>query len=302
MPMSAERAFATPEAVAALRAQPGLAQTMRTSANGMATMYHGGHLLNWLMDDRGRMLFGYLALYLHLTRDPADATSGLMPTRMKALCAELDVCSPGRAGAMLSLMRFGGYLAPDLQVVDRRQRPLVATEKLFSLLRARWQLHLSAMVPLMPDGAAMRAAIEEPAVERAFVIAMVERFRAGFRPVHSAPSLGLFGERNAGMLILMSLIAAGAEDDTVPPQRPVPISIAALARRFAVSRPHVLKLIRDAGEEGFIERIGPDKGLVVLKPRLAEALQNFFATVYLFFADCAREAMQESANERRAAG
>lgn len=300
--MSAERAFATPEAIAALRAHPGLAQAMRKSAGGMASMYHGGHLLNWLMDDRGRMLFGYLALYLHLTRDPADPTSGLMPTRMKALCAELDICSPGRAGAMLSLMRFGGYLAPDLQVVDRRQRPLVATEKLFSLLRARWQLHLSALAPLMPDGAAMLTAIEEPAVERAFVIAMVERFRAGFRPVHSAPSLGLFGERNAGMLILMSLIAAGAEDDAVPPQRPVPISIAALARRFAVSRPHVLKLIRDAGEEGFIERIGPDKSMIVLKPRLADALQNFFATVYLFFADCAREAMQESTNERRAAG
>ncbi len=268
----------------------------------MAAMYQGRHLLTWLMDDRGRLLFSYTALYLHLTRDPADPTSGLTPTRMKALCAELDVCSAGRAGAMLSLMRFSGYLTPDIQVVDRRQRRLVATEKLFTLLRARWRLNIGAMAPLFEDGAAMLAALDDPAVERAFVIAIVERFRAGFRPLHSAPELGLFGERNAGMLILMNLVASGAAGDTVPPRRPAPISIAALARRYAVSRPHVLKLIRDAGEQGFIERIGPDNSRVLFKPQLAEALENFFATVYLFMADCMREAMQVRGQADRAAG
>lgn len=187
-------------------------------------------------------------------------------------------------------------------MVDRRQRRLVATEKLFALLRARWRLFVGAMVPLFGDGAAMLAALDDPAVERAVVIAMVRRFRAGFRLVHSAPALGLFGERNAGMMILMNLVSSGAPDDTVPPQRAMPISIAALARRYAVSRPHVLKLIRDASDEGFIERIGPDNSKVLLKPRLAEALENFFATVYLFFADCVREAMQVNAQTNRAAG
>jgi hypothetical protein len=298
----AERDFATPEAVAHLRAQPGFAQAVRASSAGLVSMYQGGHLLNWLMDDRGRFLFGYLALYLHATRDPADGSSGLTPTRMKAMCVEFDVCSPGRAGAMLSLMRFSGYLAPDIQIVDKRQRRLVATDKLYDLLRARWRLHMSAMAPLLPDGAALLAALDNPAFDHALMIAMVERFRSGFRLVHSAPGLGLFGERNAGMLILTSLIAAGTEDDTVPPQRPVPISIAALARRFRVSRPHVLKLIRDAADEGFLERVGADNSMVVLKPRLVEATQNFFATSYLFFADCAREAMRASGRESRATG
>lgn len=300
--LSAETEFASPAAVAALRAQPGFAEAMRTSAKGLVAMYQGGHLLNWLMDDRGRLLFGYIALYLHATRDPADSASGLTPTRMKAMCVDFDICSPGRAGAMLSLMRFSGYLTPDIQIVDKRQRRLVATEKLYDLLRARWRLHFSAIGPLLPDGAALLSALDDPAFDRALVVAMVARFRAGFRLVHSAPGLGLFGERNAGMLILTSLITAGAEDDTVPPQRPVPISIAALARRFKVSRPHVLKLIRDAADEGFLERIGADSGMVVLKPRLAEATQNFFATTYLFLADCAREALQATACSRRATG
>lgn len=302
MARSAEREFAAPEAIAALRARPGFPPAVRRSAAGMVAMYQGRHLLNWLLDDRGRLLFSYIALYLDATRASGDAASGLTPTRMKALCTELEVCSPGRAGAMLSLMRFSGYLAPDIQVVDRRQRRLVATEKLSALLRERWQLHFTAMAPLMPDGAALVSALGDPAFERAMVMAMVARFRAGFRPVHSAPGLGLFGERNGGMLILMSLLSAGEPEDTVPPQRPVPISIAALARRFSVSRPHVLKLIRDAADEGFLERIGADSGRVVLKPKLAEAAQNFFATMYLFFADSAREAMQTDAAESRAVG
>lgn len=301
-PVFAAHDFAAPEAVAALRAQPGFAAAMRASAAGLVSMYQGGHLLNWLMDDRGRLMFGYLALYLHASRDPRDASSGLTPTRMKAMCVEFGFCSPGRAGAMLSLMRFGGYLTPDLQVVDRRQRRLLATPKLYALLRARWRLHMEAVAPLLPDGAALLATLDDPAFESALIVAMMERFRAGFRIMHAAPSLGLFGERNAGILILLSLIIAGEEDDTTPPQRPVPISIAALARRFSVSRPHVLKLIRDAADEGFLERIDADSGRVVLKPRLAEVTQTLFATMYLFFTDCARQAARACAGENRAAG
>jgi hypothetical protein len=252
------------------------------------------------MDDRGRMLLGYLAIYLHATRDPRDPSSGLTPTRIKALCTEFDVCSPGRAGAMLSLMRFSGYLTPDIDIADRRQRRLVATDKLYALLRSRLKMHYTAMAPLFADGPAMLAALDDKVVDGALVAAMVKRYRAGFRLVSSAPELGLFGERNGGMLILASLIAAGEADDTVPPSRPVPVSIAGLARRFAVSRPHVLKLMREAEEQGFIERPGVDSRVIVLKPRLIDAARRFFASFYLFFADSMHEAML--AGERRRAG
>lgn len=299
-PTPGEAGFASPEAAAALTAHPRFARAMRATASGLASMYHGRHLLNWLMDDRGRMLLGYLAIYLHATRDQRDPSSGLTPTRIKALCTEFEVCSPGRAGAMLSLMRFAGYLAPDIEIADRRQRRLVATDKLYALLRSRLTMHYTAMAPLFADGAAMLDALDDKFVDGALVAAMMKRYRAGFRLVSAAPELGLFGERNGGMLILASLIAAGEEDDTVPPSRPVPISIAALARRFAVSRPHVLKLIREAGEQGFLERPGPDLRVVILKPALIEATRRFFATSYLFLADSMREAMAVTERRRKA--
>lgn len=286
---------ATPEAIAALRAQPGFAQAMRASASGLVGLYEGSHLLNWLMDDRGRLLFGYFAIFLHSTRDPADPSSGLTPTRMKALCSELDVCSAGRATAMLSLMRFAGYLAPDVNVSDRRQRPLTVTPKLTTLIFERQRVHFAAMAPLLPDGEKLLRAMDDPAFVGPLVVAMARRFRAGFRFVTHAPGLGLFGERNAGMLILASLVTAGEPGDTMPPQRPVPISISALARRFKVSRPHVLKLIRDAEAKDLIERTGRGGDRVVIRPRLAEGAQNLFATLFLFLADCAREAMRAGA-------
>jgi hypothetical protein len=249
------------------------------------------------MDDRGRLLFGYLALYLDAKRDPADATSGLTPTRMAALCSELAICSRGRAAAMLSLMRFAGFVRPDTSSSDRRQRRLVSTAKLHALLHDRWQVHFSAMAPLLPDGAALVAALDDPAFVRALVIAMGERFRAGFRFMTDAPELGLFAERSGGLLILASLITAGDPDDSLPPTRPVPISIAGLARRFSVSRPHVLKLITDAAEQGLIER---SEAAVRIAPALGDGLMNFFARMYLFFADCAREARQATCSPARA--
>jgi hypothetical protein len=292
---------ASPEAVAAIRAHPRFRDAMRASATGMVAKYEGTRLLNWLMNDRARLVFSYLALYLHFSRDPGDSSFGLTPTRMKALCVQYGTCSPGSAVAMLSLMRFAGYLAPDPDVVDRRQHRLIATDKLIGLLRDRWRIHYAAMAPLLPDGDAMLEALDDPAHVRALTLAIYARYRAGFRFMTHAPTLGLFAERNGAMFILLSLLANSEPDDSMPPTRPLPFSISALARRFAVSRPHVLKLIRDAAADGLIERVGPDGDRLVLRSHFADAVQTFFAVTYVFFADCAREAIATRERDPRAA-
>lgn len=289
---------ASGDPVAALSAHPGFPGAMRASAAGIVAMYQGSRLLNWLMDDRGRLVFGYFAAYLDFTCDPSDPSSGLTPTRMKALCAECEVCSPGRVVVMLSLMRAAGYLTPEPSAEDRRRRRLRATGRLIALLRARWRVHFDAIAPLLPDGEAMLEAVDDPAFARALILAMGDRFRQGFRLLRDAPGLDLFGERNAGILILASLLATGEADDTMPPSRAVPISISALARRFAVSRPHVLRLLRDAAARGLIERSGRDGDRVIIRPPLAAGAQNFFAALCLFFADAARQAMREIETRR----
>jgi hypothetical protein len=49
----------------------------------------------------------------------------------------------------------------------------------------------------------------------------------------------LFADRNAGMMILFSLVESGAPGDTVPPRQPVKLSLSSASRRFGVSRAHV---------------------------------------------------------------
>jgi DNA-binding MarR family transcriptional regulator len=288
---------ATPDAIAGLRAHPQFADAMRASNAGLVSLYQGSHLLNWLMDDRARLVFGYFALSLHFSRDPAVPSSGLTPTRMKSICVDLDICSPGRAAAMLSLMRFGGYLEKAPATGDLRQRPLVATDKLIALIAERQRVHFSAMAPLFPDGSALLQALDRPAFMSGLLTAMARHYQAGFRIVAASPGLELFGDRNAGMLILASLLIAGEADDTMPPRRPVPISISAMARRFKVSRPHVLKLVREAEADGLIERTGEQGERVLITPRLADGAQNLYATLYLFLAACGREAMRAGAGD-----
>ncbi|QWG16701.1 hypothetical protein KMZ68_17070 [Bradyrhizobium sediminis] len=288
--MTASAAMDLQAKIAALRAHPSFAQASRALAIGLTGFYRGGPLLNWLMDDRARVVLSHVVLHSHFARDPADPSSGLTPTRMKQLCSEFDLCSPGRATAMLSLMRFAGYLAPDPDADDRRRRPLVATPKLLDLLRPRWRSHFRSGVPVFPDGAVLAERLDDPVFVRAFLAAMFGRYKDGFRLIMYTPGLGLFGDRSAGMMIASTFLAAGAEDDTVPPSRPFAISISELSRRFGVSRAHVAKMLRDAAHDGLIMRAGDKGEEITLAPALAEALSVFYANAFIFFFDSAREA------------
>jgi hypothetical protein len=62
-----------------------------------------------------------------------------------------------------------------------------------------------------------------------------------------------------------------------------------------VSRKHVLTLLRDAEREGFVRRTGDRSDGLVLLPRVRDAAQAFFASMFLYLAHSAREALAEIA-------
>jgi hypothetical protein len=285
---------ASPEGIAALRANPHFPEAVRMSAAGMASLYRGSRLINMLMDDKARLLFGYFALSLHFSARPGEPGSGLTQSRMKELCSEFGVCSPGRAEVMLSLMRYAGYLASAPEPRDRRFTRLVATPSLVALLKERWRVHFTAMAPMLPEAEAALAALDDDDFVGAMVGAMVTRFQAGNRAIdmfspRGSPPLDLFAHRSAGMMVLASLLGS-AEDGRAS------VSIRSLAHAFRVSRTHVLKLLGDAEAAGFLRisrlsRQGNERDVEILPP-LAEATQNFFAAVFVLMSDSAREALQ----------
>jgi hypothetical protein len=286
-----------PERVEAVCAHPQFATAMRALLADNVRLYRGNRILNYVGYDRGRLIIGILALYLHGSRRADDPSSGLTAQRLKALCVEQEVCSAGRARAMLSLLQLFGHLvrAPE---ADRRYKQLAPTPALAAFVRERCSAMLGATALVLPDVAAARAALERDAFLAALTRAVVEQFRGGIRALAVAPALAPFAEHNAGLMILASLALAGAHEDSMPPLAPVPLSISELARRFSVSRAHVLRLLREAEAQSLIERTaGGDR--ITFTPALARAFQQGVAVLFLFFAHCARAALDDGGSAGR---
>lgn len=263
--------------VAALRALPGFPAAARQAAAGIVATYRGSAVMNRLLNDRGRFTLSLLVLALHL--EP-PARGGLTSGRLKAQAAALGICSPGRAGAVLATFRLLG-LVEAAASPDRRQRRLAATARFIEMHRRRWQALLEPMATLMPEGAEGLARLADPSFLPPYVEALLQPFREGWRLLDDVPALAPFADRDAGVVIALSLMETGHE-------RPAP-PIAHLARQFGVSRSHVLEVLRAGEEAGLVARPDP-RGAALAEPALVEALGDLVACAFLMQAQAVRRA------------
>jgi DNA-binding MarR family transcriptional regulator len=288
------------EEVAALRQHPRFVEAMTATMQVPIDLYRGNRILNLITNDRGRYILTIFALHLHYSRRPQDPGSGLTATRLQTMCAEQGVCSFGRAGALIRLLRWSGYLADAPATADKRVRLLMPTERMFEFHRERWQRQLRAIALVRPEAQEALAQFDHPAFHPAFTAGQVSEFVGGFRFYRYAPDIRTFVERNAGLFILFSIALARTAGDTIPPVRPVPVSASALAKRFHVSRSHVIGMLREAVEAGLLERPGPGNEYR-MTPRLREATETMIATLHLFTAASARAALAAVARASEAA-
>ena len=269
-------AGAGPQACAAVKAHPGFPQAMRTAAQGIVDAFDNHPLLNRVLNDRGRMIFSFLAFYL----DALPEGGGITAARMTALCQATGLCSHGRAKALLALMRWSGYLAPAAGTGDRRERPLAPTARMWTSFRGRWRMHFCAMRPLGGAAEDAIAGLDDPLFCRALVLAIGEGFRHGFRVLDGAPALAPFADRDGGIMVFFALLVA-AEAERPP-------TVAELARRFHLSRTHVLQILRDAMDAGLVAR-APGRSSehqgYGLTAAGRDVLADFFATSFAVL-DC----------------
>jgi hypothetical protein len=283
----------SPDAIAALRAHPGFQAAMREDVRTTLALYRGNRLINSVMNDRARALFTQVALHLHFA-PRADGKPGLTISAMKDACADNGLCSRGRCEAMLLLMRASGFFAAGPND-DKRRRPLVPTEKLLSLQRQRWVGHFIAMRHVLPEADEYLALLSDRAFVANYGFEIGAGWLAGVRVLEESKDLFVLTERSAGMMLLYGLCAAGPTTGPFPPADPVPLSINALATSFAVSRKHVLTLIRDAEEAELLRRGGAGNNEVTILPRAREGLEAFFARMFLYLAGCAERARRNMA-------
>ena len=265
-------------AVAALRTHPLLPNAVCAAAGALVAIARRPPVI---INDLGRLVIGNLALYLHYSRDPADPSSGLSAGRLKALCAEQEVCSNGRVLAVLALMRDSGDLIPATCQVDQRLRLLVPTEKLISACRQYWEAIFRGTAMLIPRRSDAIAALQCEDVLAAFLQVFGGYFCAGMRMFKLEARLTSFAQRNAALAILLSLFVASERNGGAGSPVIVRISIAELARRFGVSRPQVVRVLDKAVEASLVDRSAPDGLEITVLPHLRSVTEDFYVTAFL---------------------
>jgi len=279
-------AIASESNIAELIATPGFADAARLIASQLIEDYLADRVLNRVFNDRGRYLAGLIALYLHRVPLDGEEDAGITVGRMKTLCIRTGVSSPGRAVAILSIMRFGGYLKPSESSQDRRRTLLVPTERFIALQERRWRFLFGAMVQVMPEARRALELYMRPDFQAAFLSCGFDTYMAGFRFVYSAPELTPYFEHLSGFHILLQLLAkAGGKAG------PVPLTISDLGSQFWVSRAHVRKVLTLATTDGFIARTTGSRDPIIVQPALAEVMSRFFAGTFLFARHCIRHAI-----------
>src|SRR5215475_14027711 len=266
------------EAVAALRTHPLLPDAVCAAAGALVAIARRPPLI---INDLGRFVIGNLALYLHYARDPADPGSGLSAGRMKALCAEQEVCSKGRALAAMALMRNAGDLVPATCQIDQRLRLLVPTEKLINACRQYWEAIFRGVAVVIPRRSDAIAALQCEDVLAAFLRIFGGYFCAGMRMFKPGTGLTPFARRNAALAILLSLLIASEQSRRAGSAAVVGISIAEFGRRFGVSRPQVVRVLDKAVDASLIARSGRDGLEIMVLPRLRSATEDFYVTAFL---------------------
>jgi hypothetical protein len=275
--------------LASLCAQPRFVEARRAASLQIIEDHKGNRLLNSVFGDRGRFMIGMLVQYLHHVRLDGETDAGLTVSRLRAMCVQTGFSSPGRATAMLGLMRFAGYLASQRSPHDLRQRVFVPTERLTALQRRRWSRHLAALSIIMPEGGAGLERIGQPGFEAALLRHMVGAVVAGFRFASHVPELSPYFERTGALLTLIQVVElAHACGGTAP------ASVSGLASQFGVARAQVRKILDDAATDGFILRTSGSREPIVVLPRLVAAVDRFFSVSFLHTARCVRPALAES--------
>lgn len=288
-PGRAERAAA----IAAMGEHPAMPEAMRVFFTGLVGVAQVNRLLGLIVSDRNRMILTALTLYLDAGYDGRDPLSGLTVNRFKALCARAGRSSPGRASALLGLMRFAGYLEPATRTARGQPLRLVPTEKLIAPQRTRTRCLLAALAKLRSEGAIGLARLDDPEFFRILTRCFGEQILAREPMIEHGPGLAIFAERKAGLMMMMHLMLSARPDDDLPPVGPIPVSAKQLARRLGVARSQVQEMLRAGVAAGLLAPAGPDEAAYVLQPPLRAGAVGFVGAIFLLTADAVTQAQAE---------
>lgn len=241
-----------------------LAAAARALATGMLALSARDRALDSIFKDAGRYVAAMCAFNLH-------AEDELTLPRLKAICAETGFLSPGRARSLLQVLEHLGYVAPLARGRGGAATVYAATPAFLAAWEAQLRVALDAARMIEPAIGRVLERLHEPQTLRTFTRLHTEGLVASAAAGDGGvlPFVSAFLHHHAGMQVVWVLIE-GSQDGAFPPQRAGPIALAALARRFGVSRIHVKRIFDDA-DRADLSHLDAD-GVVTLAPAAREQL------------------------------
>lgn len=257
----------------AFLARPGLDDAMRSSVQGAVAYYDAAPTMHRNVKDVGRFMLGVLALYL-------DATGGLTHRRLRELSGKSGILSAGTATAVLLRLQLIGYVTRT-DAANGHSRPYVPTPAMEAAFKGRMRIEFEALTHLTGETAEMLARFDEPEVF-AMLMAMMgdQSMMAAGSPNPDIEAFNQLAMRSAGLLILFEVMCQADTGGAFPPIAEVELSVAAIARRYEVSRSHVLSVLRDIERAGWIRK-GARDGAWILTSALQADIRTFYGITYL---------------------
>jgi hypothetical protein len=277
--------------IQAMLADPRLEAAMRHSIRGALAFYDRAPVMHRNLKSVGRFALGVIALYL-------DATGGLTHRRLRELSGYSGFISAGAATALLLRLRLIGYVTPAESLPGGATKLYQPSPEMVNAFRERLRFEVEAAASFDSRIAPILDGLDEPGVFSDLMATFgADAIYAARHPHPGTAAIGRLSTRSAGMMVMYQLISDADTGGAFPPQGELRVSIAALARRYEVSRSHVLTILRDAESFRLIRRL--DENRWRLEPALAEAFRILYAVLYLGIIQSARAARAARATSRR---
>ena len=229
-----------------LVADPRFGPAARMLARNMLDATESDETLAEICKDGGRYVAALWGIYLHVS-------GGLTLPRLKQICAASGIMSPGRARDMLNLMLHSRHIELLSAAADGATARYTPTQTLLAAWRSHLCVALEAASLIEPGVEVLLRRFHVPGVLETYARLHAEGLLLAVQVTDlSSPYFRVFVQRHAGNHIVWTLVAAADDDEDFPSGRPLPVSVAAVARRFGVSRAHVKRLLDEAAREGLL--------------------------------------------------
>jgi DNA-binding MarR family transcriptional regulator len=255
----------------------------------MLALYEHKPFLNRLLLEASRTVLMAVILCLYARYNEADRATWPTLHLVADSMAEHQLASASRVHDLVSRLIKTGYLEQRAAPQDRRLRILIPTRKMIVQDQDFLVSHHLPLQVMFPEPGYALIMTRDPAFQLKQRLVSRDLFALGAQILAQNPIMMLFQGRDAGIMILIKLIAMAKVQGG---ETPLKISYSDLGGRFSVSRTHVRKLLI-AAEEVDLVRLTKARGqFIELLPPVLQFFDRLVADAMSGFDLCYELALQ----------